>query len=358
LRTPFLLNKRPNFAIFQAMSDISKIKKYKSPTRLLPESSSYDYAGVLSRLETMIGILKNKEQGKDNFIDFLRNYVYFNHSPIDDRLIFNYSTFFEAKMLIVFFESMPKEDQQMEIEYNRVLKLGFSVDKSPDVFEELIADFENIEENFIKLESENKEKLEKVLNSELKYKIAYWQGYLSLAMLRDDLPESDPSGYMDSREDFCHMRTKIEYFRLAVYWIGRLDPKRLEKLPFFGEFEERLKKLDIFLKWKLKKPTRLGFYNDPSFWWSDKTYTYPENTVAEDFLPGEVSEEPVIDEKDFRTSFPVGTLSIDFRYYEKRTRNKLSEEVKNLFPVPGYLPGNFFEDFNNWAYLFEKKHTG
>jgi len=313
-------------------------KPYLSPARLLPKPNSYDYAGILHQLGLLIGILRDKNL---RHFDHLKTYINYEHSPIDDRLIFNYSIFFEAKMLIVFFESMSKEDQQMEIEYQKVLSLRPHItNRTIYIFEELVANFESIETEFIYFELTNKENFGKALNLELKYKISYWQGFLSSAMLQDELNESDPSDYMNSRKDFCHMRTRLEYFRLAIYWIGNLDPKRLEKIPFFGEFEERLEKLDFFLKWKLNKPTRFGSYNDPSFWWSDKTYTFPQNTVAKDSLPGEVSEEP----------------ELNIKALESKTKSELCEDVKNLFPIPDGLPGDFFENFNNWAYLYKQQH--
>lgn len=348
----FLLNKGSAFAIFQAMSGIPKTKQYKSPARLLPKPNQYDYSGVLGKLGSLVDILK--EDGR--FAD-LKKYLNAERSPFNERLLFMYSILFEAQTLIVFFESMPKEDQQMEIEYHKILVSETrKTEKTIYIFEKLVADFKAVEKELIKFESENEKKMGEVLNLELQYKIAFWQGYVSSAMRypyfegspadrNDDLPESDPSEHMESREDLCHERTRMEYFRLAIYWIGKLDPSRLGGISFFGEFEKRLEKLDVFLKWILKKPTRLRFYNDPSFWWSDKTYTFPQNTVAKDILPGEVSEEPII------TSSQEGK-------FQGETKEELSEEVKNLFPVPAGLPENFLQDFRKWAGLAEKKYFG
>src|SRR3989344_8472096 len=142
-------------------------KKYISPVRLSPDS--FYYTGALSRLGLLIGILK-----KDGYFIDLKRYLYSEHSPIDHELIFDYSTFFEAKTLIIFFESMPKEDQQMEIEYQKSLTLRPHItNRKIYIFDELVNDFKNIEKEFIKLEKENKEKLEEVLNLELKYKISF-----------------------------------------------------------------------------------------------------------------------------------------------------------------------------------------
>lgn len=334
------------------MLNESKKNKYKSPSRIFEKPNSHYYSGVLSRLSVFISILKDKYQGLDTFVE-LKNYLNSEHSPIEFKLIFYYSIFFEAKSLIVFFEGMPKEDQQMEIEYQKNLKLNSNkyANKKIYDFNNLVSELKTIEKEFIKFEKENKEKIEQVLDLELKYKISYWQGFLSEVALQSYLDESDPGEYMNSKKDFCHERTEIEYFRLFIYWLGKTDISRLEKIPFFGEFEKRLKIMDIYFKLKLGGPTKLRFYNDPSFWWLDAEYNYPENTVVKDMLPDEVSQMPIIDENIFNIKSHNGPI---------KTKNKFefSEEIKNLFSVPEGLPKDFFENFKDWAKLIRKNNYG
>jgi hypothetical protein len=242
--------------------------KYTPPNFRIFEKYGHGYLYVADQAVSQIqeGYWRGaKKYNQQEFLEWPnKDPAYFEHDLLDA-----YAGWAKADDMFRRLEGMPAEERQKHLDLDK--KPPFNLD-----YDEIVKNFVKYTGNVAALELERGKQYEEVLDGLLKRRIECWEKHLDSYIAEMEAEEIDPTYGVEPFEvyqDLCNERSTLEYARDGIGAM-RMDgyateprKRRLQNLPFWKEFQKRLKALDGKFRRALGNDRLIKPWADPSFWW-------------------------------------------------------------------------------------------